>query len=159
MRRFAWERYGGCLLRSCFPEKKREKHPGGEGESMGKNWAPNMILLPSEQGDDAKAERLVREKEFALRHQGDTDQMLLDYVAALAARLGRAPTKEETIGYVYLKQRLGNWPEILIRAGLKPEIQNRRQNNRRRDQKNQKMRDAYRRRGKREPTGSQGKET
>ena len=124
---------------------------------MGKNWAPNMILLPSEQGSDAKAARQLREKEFALRHQGDTDQMLLDYVAALAARLGRAPTKEETIGYVYLKQRLGNWPEILIRAGLKEEMQNRKQTHRRRDQKNQKMRDAYRQRGRRGPTGDQGK--
>ena len=109
---------------------------------MGNNWAPNLLQLPSDQ-EDTKAERWYLERQFMQTHKQDTDQQLLDYVAALAAALGHAPKKEETIGYIYLKQRLGNWPNILIRAGIKEAKQDRHQANRERDMRNQQLRDKY----------------
>lgn len=109
---------------------------------MGKNWAPNLLQLPSEQ-DEKKAERWFQERQFMQKHKHETDQQLLDYVAALADKLGHIPKKEETIGYIYLKQRLGNWPQILIRAGLKEAKPDRKQMNRERDSRNQALRANY----------------
>ncbi len=42
----------------------------------------------------------------------------LSYVGSIASKLGRKPTKEETIGYRYIKSRLGNWPGIMVKLGL-----------------------------------------
>lgn len=109
---------------------------------MGKDWAPNLMRLPSEQ-EKEKAERWRQERQFMMQHKDDTDQMLLNYFRKLADTLGHIPTKEETVGYVYLKQRLGNWPTILIRAGLKEKRINRKEMNRQRDGKNQGLRDGY----------------
>lgn len=109
---------------------------------MGNNWAPNLLQLPSDQ-DEVKAERWYLERQFMQKHKQDTDQQLLDYVVALAAELGHPPTKEEAVGYIYLKQRLGSWPKILIRAGLKEAKPDRHQANRERDSRNRTLREQY----------------
>ena len=53
-------------------------------------------------------ERSQLEDEFARQHASDT----------IASKRGRKPTKEETIGYRYIKSRLGNWPGIMVKLGL-----------------------------------------
>lgn len=63
-------------------------------------------------------ERTRLEDEFARLHAADTDEQLLSYVGDIAKQLGRKPTKEETIGYRYIKSRLGNWPSIMVKLGL-----------------------------------------
>ena len=59
-------------------------------------------------------ERSQLEDEFARQHASDTDEQLLSYVGSIASKLGRKPT----IGYRYIKSRLGNWPGIMIKLGL-----------------------------------------
>ena len=120
---------------------------------MGNDWAPNLLQLPSDQ-DEIKAERWYLERQFMQAHKHDTDQQLLTYVRNVAAELGHAPKKEETIGYIYLKQRLGSWPQILIRAGLKEARQDRHQMNRERDVRNQQLRDHYDPRRKKNKKGT-----
>ena len=63
-------------------------------------------------------ERSQLEDEFARQHASDTDEQLLNYVGSIASKLGRKPTKEETVGYRYIKSRLGNWPGIMVKLGL-----------------------------------------
>lgn len=109
---------------------------------MGNDWAPNLLQLPSDQ-DEAKAKRWYLERQFMQQHKNDSDQQLLTYIAKIAEELGHPPKKEETVGYIYLKQRLGSWPKILIRAGIKAEKLDRHQYNRERDLRNQQMRDSY----------------
>ena len=73
-----------------------------------------------------------QEAEFARTHKSDTDDELIAYLVKCSKELGRCPKKEEIIGHTYLKQRLGPWPRILERAGLKEKSQ-------KRTQKEQKM--------------------
>ena len=53
-------------------------------------------------------ERSQLEDEFARQHASDTDEQLLSYVGSIASKLGRKPTKEETIGYRYIKSSWSN---------------------------------------------------
>lgn len=76
-------------------------------------------------------ERTILEDKFASVYAGATDEELLSYVAGIAEKLGRRPTKEETIGYRYIKSRLGHWPGIMIRLGLLEPKQVRRERTRR----------------------------
>lgn len=62
---------------------------------------------------------LKREAAFAFQHKNDTDDDLLKYVYDCSLLLGRPPKKDEVIGSTYLKSRLGPWPRILEKAGLK----------------------------------------
>jgi len=62
---------------------------------------------------------LKREADFARIHQNDSDEQLLQLVYNRAIELGRNPNKHDVEGFVYLKSRLGPWPVILERAGLK----------------------------------------
>ena len=73
-----------------------------------------------------------QEAEFARTHKRDTDDELIAYIVKCSKELGRCPKKEDIIGHTYLKQRLGPWPRILERAGLKEKSQ-------KRTQKEQKM--------------------
>jgi len=73
-----------------------------------------------------------QETEFARTHKSDTEEELIAYLVKCSEELGRCPKKEEIIGHTYLKQRLGPWPRILERAGLKEKSQ-------KRTQKEQKM--------------------
>ena len=59
------------------------------------------------------------ETEFARTHKSDTDDELIAYFVKCSKEFGRCPKKEDIIGHTYLKQRLGPWPRILERAGLK----------------------------------------
>ena len=67
----------------------------------------------------------MQEWEFAKTHEGDTDEELIAYLVKCSQKLGRCPKKEDVIGHAYLKQRLGPWPRILERAGLKEKSQKR----------------------------------
>lgn len=60
----------------------------------------------------------VREAEFPRLHGGDSDEMLLAYLRAFAAELGRTPTRAEIIGGSYLTQRFGTWADAVQAAGL-----------------------------------------
>ena len=68
-----------------------------------------------------------QEAEFARTHKSDTDDELIVYLVKCSKELGRCPKKEDIIGHTYLKQRLGPWPRILERAGLKEKSQKRTQ--------------------------------
>jgi hypothetical protein len=50
----------------------------------------------------------------------ESDEQIYQHLRCLAAELGRPPTKAEVPGFYYIKSRLGNWPRILEKAGLKP---------------------------------------
>ena len=60
-----------------------------------------------------------QEAEFARTHKSDTDDELIAYLVKCSNELGRCPKKEDIVGHTYLKKRLGPWPRILERAGLK----------------------------------------
>lgn len=66
-----------------------------------------------------------QEAEFARLHRNDTEEELLTYLKECAKALGRCPKKNEIVGHTYLKQKLGPWPRILERAGLKEKSQKR----------------------------------
>ena len=79
-----------------------------KAEQKDRYWKKTMnhSINPRSNAD----ERSQLEDEFARQHASDTDEQLLSYVGSIASKLGRKPTKEETIGYRYIKSRLGNWP-------------------------------------------------
>lgn len=54
-------------------------------------------------------ERAAAEARFAAEHAGDSDEELLRYVAELKRELGKRMKPVNTVGYVYLQQRLGPW--------------------------------------------------
>ncbi len=60
-----------------------------------------------------------READFAKKHRDDSDEQLLQCVRLRAEELGRNPKKHEMIGFVYIKNRIGPWPVVLEKAGLK----------------------------------------
>ena len=66
-----------------------------------------------------------QEAEFEKAHKSDTDEELIAYLVKCSKALGRCPKKEDVIGHTYLKARLGPWPRILERAGLKEKSQKR----------------------------------
>ena len=66
-----------------------------------------------------KKELLKRESEFAKQHRHDSDEELLEYLRTVAEKLGKCPTLHEVEGFAYIKKRLGPWPRILEKAGLK----------------------------------------
>lgn len=56
---------------------------------------------------------------FALDHRKASDEELLRYVQDMAHTLGYLPKKTDVPGCCYIKQRLGPWPRVLEKAGLK----------------------------------------
>ena len=60
-----------------------------------------------------------QEHEFTVLHAADSDEALLQYVRSVAEQLGRLPSKKEVVGASLLKCRLGPWPRMLEKAGLK----------------------------------------
>ena len=111
---------------------------------MKKQEAPNG-MPPAFGLNDKQAQRYQKELEFYHAHKHDTNEMLLQHVKNLADQLGHMPTKEETIGYIYLKQRLGNWPTIMVKIGLKEPREARRARNASRDAENQLRRQSRKR--------------
>lgn len=77
--------------------------------------------LPLEQQPDELRDRYQLELQFQREHEADDDAALLAYVRSVADALGHRPSQKETVGYYYLRQRLGNWPKILTAAGLCPQ--------------------------------------
>ena len=72
-----------------------------------------------------------RHQAFAREHANDTDQQLLDYVAACAKRLGHSPDSCEVIGGKFISDRFGLWINAIRLAGLEepgkaPKFENRR---------------------------------
>ncbi len=59
-------------------------------------------------------------------YQMKSEEQLYQYLRGIADQLGRPPTKAEVPGFQYIKARLGNWPRILEKAGIKPVSENRR---------------------------------
>ena len=68
------------------------------------------------------------------------DQQMLEAVRRQAAALGRMPSKQELVDYEQLRRRFGNWPNIMICAGLKQDKAARRAQNRERDLRNEEQR-------------------
>ena len=54
-------------------------------------------------------ERAEAEELFAREHANDSNEELLDYVRERKRQLGKKMKPVNTIGYVYLQQRLGPW--------------------------------------------------
>ncbi len=65
------------------------------------------------------AEILSREAEFAQKHRSDTDEELLLYLKSYVDELGYIPKKTLIPGFSYIKCRMGPWPRVLEKAGLK----------------------------------------
>lgn len=59
-----------------------------------------------------------QERNFALEHQSDTNDQLLDYLRSSAARLGHTPNASEIIGGSYYCRRFGDWNRAVQAAGL-----------------------------------------
>ncbi len=72
----------------------------------------------SQNAEETK-EFFMREEEFFQKHKSDTDEELLSYLKSIAVKTGHAPSKHEVIGFAYIKSRLGPWPRVLEKAGLK----------------------------------------
>ncbi len=64
-------------------------------------------------------ERRLLEEEFSKNNRNASDDELLQLLRDKAKELGKAPTKQEFVGFVCLKMRFGPWPRVLERAGLK----------------------------------------
>lgn len=64
-----------------------------------------------------KPERWALEERFAAEHANDSDTELYAYVKDRRRKLGRKMTREGTIGYVYLVQRLGPWSVFMGQIG------------------------------------------
>lgn len=71
----------------------------------------------------AEPKRREQEKTFAAAHAADTDQQLYDYFKAEKRRRGKEMRPVNTIGYRTLRQRLGEWGEVMgkINADLAEE--------------------------------------
>lgn len=54
-------------------------------------------------------ERAEAEARFAAEHASDTDEELMALVKAKKRELGKRMKPVNTVGYVYLQQRLGPW--------------------------------------------------
>ncbi len=95
---------------------KRLKHyfaRSGETQIMG-NETPKLSHATIEY-----AEILTREARFAQDHRSDTDEELLRYLRSYVQELGFVPKKSMIPGFSYIKCRLGPWPRVLEKAGLK----------------------------------------
>lgn len=58
--------------------------------------------------------------EYVLIYMEETDEELMARLCRICEELGRLPKKEDVPGSYYIKQRLGPWPRVLEKAGLKP---------------------------------------
>lgn len=60
-------------------------------------------------------------------YKQETDEQIYQRLREMATELGRMPKKSEVPGAGYLKNRLGNWPRLMEKAGIKPVSPRRRQ--------------------------------
>ena len=61
-----------------------------------------------------------KDREYIEHYKTETDEELYRYLQDLADELGRIPKKSDVPAYGYIKSRLGNWPRIMEKAGIKP---------------------------------------
>ena len=66
-------------------------------------------------------ERAEAEKCFAREHAQDSDEELFAYVREQKKQLGKRMKPVNTIGYVYLQQRLGPWAVFMERVNREME--------------------------------------
>ncbi len=59
-------------------------------------------------------------REYIKRYKKESDEQLYQYLRDIADELGRIPKKSEVPAFGYIKSRLGSWPRILEKAGIKP---------------------------------------
>ena len=61
-------------------------------------------------------ERAEAEARFAAEHAQDSDEELMEYVLERKRELGKRMKPVNTVGYVYLQQRLGPWAVFMERV-------------------------------------------
>lgn len=59
------------------------------------------------------------EKKLVAEYKKETDEELYQRVREISEQLGRLPNKREVPGWFYLTRRLGPWPRVLEKSGLK----------------------------------------
>ena len=59
--------------------------------------------------------RKAQEEAFALAHKDDTDEELFQYVKECRRKQGKNMKWENTVGYVCITRRLGNWDAVIGR--------------------------------------------
>lgn len=64
-------------------------------------------------------ECMQQEAAFAKKYKHASDEEIYEYIRSVATELGRPPTKQDVIGYGFIKNRLGPWPRVLEMAGVK----------------------------------------
>ena len=87
------------------------------------NYAGNMDVGAWRERQIAKhVLRLLEERDelFRLRHAGDTDAELLEYVVRKAHAMKRMPHPMELEGGQYLNERLGDWAALARSLGYAP---------------------------------------
>lgn|GEM_PF-6789102 len=60
------------------------------------------------------------QKAYVELYKKESDEQIYQRLRETAAELGRIPKKSEVPGAGYLKHRLGNWPRLMEKAGIKP---------------------------------------
>ena len=59
-----------------------------------------------------------KEEDFAIDHGHDTDAELLLYLRQCAKELGHSPWPKDIVGWMYLRERFGDWQSMLRKAYL-----------------------------------------
>lgn len=60
----------------------------------------------------------AQEREFTRNRGSDSDEQLLAYLRFCAQLLGHTPWPREIVGGSLIEQRLGSWPNALLKAKL-----------------------------------------
>jgi hypothetical protein len=76
-----------------------------------------------------------QERAYLAFYRKKSDEQIYQYLRDMAAQLGRVPLKSDIPASSHIKSRLGNWPRILEKAGLKPMGEQRRHRVERRREK------------------------
>ena len=66
-----------------------------------------------------KPERIEKEAEFAQNHQNDTDEELIEYVALLKMKQGKAFDRYRFVGYCFILKRFGSWQNMITAVNLR----------------------------------------
>ena len=72
---------------------------------------------------DDHAKILAEEYDFSMKNKDVTDCELIEYLKICAELLKRPPKRQEVVGFMLIKRRLGPWPRALEKAGLKEKSQ------------------------------------
>lgn len=80
------------------------------------------FLLRKQQDMTNKRDNKFTQEEYdeiIKEYQEKTDEELLDVIRKYSVQLGRPPIKADVPASEYIKDRLGPWPRILEKAGVK----------------------------------------